>query len=374
MNSILDLDVSILHKAGPSAADLMAIEAEGEPCLDDYALFDELFSYQPLVPAVKVEPLKALEIGQWLGATASEVEEELSKVVGGCSESRLDVAIMDIALIALERYTSSSVCQISYEIPEDLTRIHWNEWMVEHWDIGFRDYFKDAMAEANYVVLGEGHFAIVFYHMSEPGVAIKIGRKKEDSGAAYAAYCRMQWQNYAAGTVGYDRVKHLPEVKHMARLPAFYLVTMPRYKNFEIMTRELSNTVSDIAEHSWSLGNALELCHYEAFNFIGNVFRGQSEPDADLVRKEYMTEVDRVFISVPASVPMRQRVYECRKYWTTKFQHDMMSQSMVDTAYAIHRFFTGVATFDIHSDNLMYGTDINGDDIVIITDPVSFSH
>ena len=49
------------------------------------------------------------------------------------------------------------------------------------------EYLRDA----GFVCLGNGHFSAAYKHSLLPGKAIKVGFKKEDSGAAYVAFCRM---------------------------------------------------------------------------------------------------------------------------------------------------------------------------------------
>lgn len=70
-------------------------------------------------------------------------------------------------------------------------------------------------------LLGAGHFSAVF---ECGGYAIKLGFKKEDSGAAYAAYCR---DNAGA--------PHLPIIYHIEQIDRFYCVCMPKYQTSDFI-------------------------------------------------------------------------------------------------------------------------------------------
>lgn len=55
--------------------------------------------------------------------------------------------------------------------------------------------------------LGNGHFSAAYSHQMLPGKVIKVGFKKEDSGAAYVAFCRMH-QGRAGIPVIHDVQRH----------------------------------------------------------------------------------------------------------------------------------------------------------------------
>lgn len=55
--------------------------------------------------------------------------------------------------------------------------------------------------------LGNGHFSAAYSHPLLPGKVIKVGFKKEDAGAAYAAFCRMHQGREGIPTV-YDIQRH----------------------------------------------------------------------------------------------------------------------------------------------------------------------
>lgn len=73
------------------------------------------------------------------------------------------------------------------------------------------------MRDAGFKMLGNGHFSAAYSHEMLPGRVIKVGFKKEDSGAAYTAFCRMH-----QGRAG------IPNVYHVARHAGCYTVVLDR--------------------------------------------------------------------------------------------------------------------------------------------------
>lgn len=72
------------------------------------------------------------------------------------------------------------------------------------------DYWQtlaERMRDVGFIKLGNGHFSAAYEHELLPGKVIKVGFKKEDSGAAYAAFCRMHQGREGIPTV-YDIQRH----------------------------------------------------------------------------------------------------------------------------------------------------------------------
>ncbi|UDW09593.1 protein kinase [Klebsiella phage IME183] len=169
-------------------------------------------------------------------------------------------------------------------------------------DLGLerQDYWqtlKIKAKDAGFNLLGNGHFSAAFKHELLPGRVIKVGFKKEDSGAAYVAFCRMH-----QGRVG------IPNVYHVARHAGCYTVVLDELEPCE----RFENATHD---------------HYSelAYYFV------EGEPDPT----DY-AETDQPFI---------------------------------ETCQMIRKFFYGIASFDMHSGNIMFTKDSKP----VITDPVSFS-
>lgn len=163
-----------------------------------------------------------------------------------------------------------------------------------------QDYWqtlKIKAKDAGFNLLGNGHFSAAFKHELLPGKVIKVGFKKEDSGAAYVAFCRMH-----QGRVG------IPNVYHVARHAGCYTVVLD-----ELVPCERNE--NDEHDHY------AELAYY-------------------FVESDYEPEDQRAD-----------------------------DQPFIQTCKEIRKFFHGIASFDMHSGNIMFTKDGKP----VITDPVSFS-
>jgi hypothetical protein len=163
-----------------------------------------------------------------------------------------------------------------------------------------QDYWqtlKIKAKDAGFNLLGNGHFSAAFKHELLPGKVIKVGFKKEDSGAAYVAFCRMH-----QGRVG------IPNVYHVARHAGCYTVVLDELEPCNRSGNHLHDRYADLA-----------------YYFV----EGESDP-------EDYAEADQPFI---------------------------------ETCQMIRKFFYGIASFDMHSGNIMFTKDGKP----VITDPVSFS-
>lgn len=168
------------------------------------------------------------------------------------------------------------------------------------WGLERQDYWqtlKIKAKDAGFNLLGNGHFSAAFKHELLPGKVIKVGFKKEDSGAAYVAFCRMH-----QGRVG------IPNVYHVARHAGCYTVVLDELEPCNRSGNHLHDRYADLA-----------------YYFV----EGESDPD------DY-SEGDQPFI---------------------------------ETCQMIRKFFYGIASFDMHSGNIMFTKDGKP----VITDPVSFS-
>lgn len=168
------------------------------------------------------------------------------------------------------------------------------------WGLECQDYWqtlKIKAKDAGFNLLGNGHFSAAFKHDLLPGKVIKVGFKKEDSGAAYVAFCRMH-----QGRVG------IPNVYHVARHAGCYTVVLDELEPCQRRENDEHDRYADLA-----------------YYFV----EGESDPE------EY-SEADQPFI---------------------------------ETCQMIRKFFYGIASFDMHSGNIMFTKDGKP----VITDPVSFS-
>lgn len=165
-------------------------------------------------------------------------------------------------------------------------------------------------------VLGTGHFSLAVVYEDDPSVVYKIGLKKEDSGAAYAAWCRA------------NPGPHVPVIHEIRRYSSCYIVKLDRYyavdksHEMEYMTATMMNAV--LCEKDW---------HYYYYYPVNG------------------TSATRVLLEQAYCV---------------------LPGEVIDTLRAIRRFFDGVATFDLHTDNVMWSSLDPDTRRLIITDPVSF--
>lgn len=168
------------------------------------------------------------------------------------------------------------------------------------WGLERQDYWqtlKIKAKDAGFDLLGNGHFSAAFKHELLPGKVIKVGFKKEDSGAAYVAFCRMH-----QGRVG------IPNVYHVARHAGCYTVVLDELEPCNRSGNHLHDRYADLA-----------------YYFV----EGESDP-AD---------------------------------------YEEGDQPFIETCQMIRKFFYGIASFDMHSGNIMFTKDGKP----VITDPVSFS-
>lgn len=157
---------------------------------------------------------------------------------------------------------------------------------------------KCLTADAGFKMLGNGHFSAAYSHPLLPNRVIKVGFKKEDSGAAYIAFCRM-----------YQGRAGIPNVYDVQRHAGCYTVVLDALNECEL---------EDNYEHDKYAEIASDIIDYNS------------------------------------------HVYDKRTGWDGEF---------VETCKLIRKFFEGIASFDMHSGNIMF----SDDGTPFITDPVSFS-
>lgn len=168
------------------------------------------------------------------------------------------------------------------------------------WGLERQDYWqtlKIKAKDAGFNLLGNGHFSAAFKHELLPGRVIKVGFKKEDSGAAYVAFCRMH-----QGRVG------IPNVYHVARHAGCYTVVLDELEPCQRQENETHDHYADLAYY--------------------------------FVECDYAPE-----------------------------EHHQKDLPFIETCQMIRDFFCGIASFDMHSGNIMFTKDGKP----VITDPVSFS-
>lgn len=157
---------------------------------------------------------------------------------------------------------------------------------------------KCLTADAGFKMLGNGHFSAAYSHPLLPNRVIKVGFKKEDSGAAYTAFCRM-----------YQGRAGIPNVYDVQRHAGCYTVVLDALNDCERYDND---------------------AHYKYAEIASDIIDCKSDAHDGLTG------------------------------WDGEF---------VETCKLIRKFFEGIASFDMHSGNIMF----SDDGTPFITDPVSFS-
>lgn len=159
-------------------------------------------------------------------------------------------------------------------------------------------------------LLGSGFFSGAFSHKDLPGRVIKVGLKKEDSGAAYAAWCRAN-----------QHLEGVPVIHHISRHASCYIVVLDRLEPF---------------------------CQHVNTNGYGDY--------------EWVEQNDAQQSIIDAYDAAKRGIYGAGNV------HEEHS-ALYNTCRAIWEFFSGIASFDLHDENVMVDPKTKK---LVITDPVSF--
>ena len=125
------------------------------------------------------------------------------------------------------------------------------------------------MRDAGFKMLGNGHFSAAYSHEMLPGRVIKVGFKKEDSCAAYTAFCRMH-----QGRAG------IPNVYHVARHAGCYTVVLDRlnscddYNDVHVAYADLARYFVESDYHGASEYESGEYEFIETCKMIHEFFKG----------------------------------------------------------------------------------------------------
>lgn len=148
--------------------------------------------------------------------------------------------------------------------------------------------------DLGFKLLGNGHFSAAYSHPLLPKRVIKVGFKKEDSGAAYVAFCRM-----------HQGRKGIPNIYDVQRHAGCYTVVLDHLNPCDDWNNDTHDHYSELAK--------------------------------DII--------------------VRDEPADC-------------GDEFEETCQMIKEFFSGIASFDMHTGNIMF----DDHDNPYITDPVSFSH
>lgn len=170
------------------------------------------------------------------------------------------------------------------------------------------------LIDTHFERLGNGHFSAAYRHPLMPGKVFKVGFKKEDSGAAYVAFCRLH-----AGHEG------IPVIHEVIRRNSCYIVLLDEL----VGLGSISIAPEDLDALEFAVDFAVSL-----------VEKGRKHTFSDTYIAEFK---------------------ECYKF-------DV--EGLRESCLKIHEFFHGIARFDMHEGNMM----VTKEGRLIITDPVSFTN
>lgn len=198
----------------------------------------------------------------------------------------------------------------------------------------FYEPLKEELQDLGIEVLGEGYFAMAVSIPNLAGKVIKIGFKKEDSGAAYAAYCRA------------NKGMNLSKVLYITRYKTTYMVVMPEYQKFKDVLNDRKVSIEDtiLLKISYDMVNR--------YIELGSDYSIEQSAIRTSKRYETFAEILKVIV-----------VFEENK----EYLENLKTQSQ-----AIREYFQDIATFDVHDENVMVQK-VDDKYHLIITDPVSWS-
>lgn len=134
---------------------------------------------------------------------------------------------------------------------------------------GWMDDLKETARHAGFEFLGSGYFSAAFSNDALPGRVVKVGFKKEDSGAAYAAFCK-----------AHQGLKGIPNVYAVQRHSHCYTVVLDHLKEFTVANQTGEQyvqykTICELVQHDGHIneddheGPLAETC-----NKIRSFFKG----------------------------------------------------------------------------------------------------
>lgn len=127
---------------------------------------------------------------------------------------------------------------------------------------------KELTKDAGFTLLGYGHFSAAYSHPMMPGRVIKVGFKKEDSGAAYTAFCRMH-----QGRAG------IPNIYDVQRHAGCYTVVLDQLKCCERYDNNVHDYYTDIAY------DFIEADETEGYSFEEGSFNEEFAQTCSMIRE-----------------------------------------------------------------------------------------
>lgn len=194
-------------------------------------------------------------------------------------------------------------------------------------------HLVEKIQEAGFEFLGNGYFSVVYKHHLLPGKVLKVGLKKEDSAAAYVAFCRM-----------HEGREGLPVIHDVQRFEGCYIVVLDEllpikvdawYEKYrgdlvraviqcrEVEYREqLSYQVRELPEEFRELLNTCRMIH--------NFFKGIAQFDMHYGNAMINPKTGRIVITDPVSFTIKEEEERVAP------KVDRMQRRLIDEAFTIN--------------------------------------
>lgn len=226
---------------------------------------------------------------------------------------------------------------------------------IPYVDYGYA--MNEALEGWGYNHLGHGFFSAVYADSQDDSIVYKVGFKKEDSGAAYAAFCRAN-----QGCAG------IPIIHNIATLTTGqYVVMMDKLEsNHELprfikrLVSSLNNIISYGSFCFTEVGEGEPAIREAVFKYLNKFKKDWEEKKPD---EDGDCRIEGYGWCFKSTLEKDTPIIE---YYLNNFEY-LIEYAV--TATRIHEYFKGIASFDVHDGNWM----LNKDGLPVITDPVSFT-
>lgn len=190
---------------------------------------------------------------------------------------------------------------------------------------------KELTRDAGFYMLGNGHFSAAYGHKLLPGRVIKVGFKKEDSGAAYTAFCRMH-----QGKAG------IPNIHDVQRHAGCYTVVLDELVQCDRYDNDEHDRYADIARDVIEC-KSTDYDDYEGFDAdfvdtckeIRKFFDGIASFDMHAGNIMF-DEFDTPYITDPVSFTAKDKSLSLEPEVLLKEIEELAAQKIIDKAILRH--------------------------------------
>lgn len=190
---------------------------------------------------------------------------------------------------------------------------------------------KAITRDAGFYMLGNGHFSAAYGHKLLPGRVIKVGFKKEDSGAAYTAFCRMH-----QGRAG------IPNIYDVQRHAGCYTVVLDmlencnRYDNDEHdKYADISRDVIECKSEDYNELEGFDADFVETCKMIRKFFEGIASFDMHAGNIMF-DEFDTPYITDPVSFTAKDKALSIEPEELLQEIEQLAAEKIIDKAIERH--------------------------------------